>query len=108
MLVWLTLSRQVTILTIQFTKRSQEWVPVKPVIFLILFDEEGEPSTDFSIAANVVDFGIRAYVLEKKAKGAGYLKQIFPDINNTTDDFLYRATSRPGITGETTVKLSII
>ena len=104
MLVWLTLSRQVTILTIQFTKRSQEWAREAGNIFNPLFDEEGEPSTDFSIAANVVDFGIRAYVLEKKAKGAGYLKQIFPDINNTTDDFLYRATSRPGITGETTSK----
>ena len=34
--------------------------------------------TAFSIAANVVDFGIRAYVMKNNRHGTGYLKQIFP------------------------------
>ena len=41
--------------------------------------------TAFSIAANVVDFGIRAYVFKNNRHGTGYLKQIFPDKNSATD-----------------------
>ena len=71
-----------------------------------IFDKNGEPSTDFSVAANIVDFGIRAYVFNKKPKGTSYLKQVFPDLNSTTDSFAYRATSRPTFLNNTNKTLS--
>ena len=53
--------------------------------------------TAFSIAANVVDFGIRAYVFKNNRHGTGYLKQIFPDKNSATDtEYEFLASSHPG------------
>jgi prepilin-type N-terminal cleavage/methylation domain-containing protein len=46
-----------------------------------IFDDASGPSTDFSLAANVIDFGIRAYLIERNNEGTGFLKQIFPDVN---------------------------
>ena len=53
-------------------------------------------STDFSLASNIIDFGIRAYVIKEKQFGTGYLEQIFPDLNGTTTgSFEYKASSSP-------------
>ena len=53
-------------------------------------------STDFSLASNIIDFGIRAYVIKEKQFGTGYLEQIFPDLNGTTTgSFKYKASSSP-------------
>lgn len=49
-----------------------------------IFNSPDGPSTDFSLAANVVDFGIRAYILENDSSGTGTLLQIFPDVNAST------------------------
>lgn len=38
-------------------------------------------STSFSLASNIIDFGIRAYHLEKNSYGTGNLIQIFPPID---------------------------
>ena len=52
--------------------------------------------TAFSIAANVVDFGIRAYVMKNNRHGTGYLKQIFPDKDSTSDsNYEFLASSHP-------------
>lgn len=50
---------------------------INPVI------EEGGDylSTSFSLATNIIDFGIRAYHLEKNSFGTGNLVQIFPPID---------------------------
>jgi len=56
-------------------------------------------STDFSLASNILDFGIRAYLIEKNSFGTGNLKQIFPDVNASsgggTPPYEYLATSNP-------------
>jgi len=39
-------------------------------------------ATSFSLAANIIDFGLRAYVLERNSFGTGNLVQIFPPIEN--------------------------
>ena len=56
-------------------------------------------STDFSLASNIIDFGIRAYLLEQNSYGTGNLKQIFPDVNASTGGgappYEYFATSNP-------------
>ena len=39
---------------------------------------EGESPTGFSLANNVIDFGIRAYLIDRNSKGTGNLRQIFP------------------------------
>jgi type II secretory pathway pseudopilin PulG len=49
-----------------------------------IFTAGGELSTDFSLASNIIDFGIRAYLIDKNSYGTGHLKQIFPDVNETT------------------------
>lgn len=49
-----------------------------------IFDDMRGPSTDFSLAANVIDFGIRAYLIEQNSEGTGFLQQIFPDVNSSS------------------------
>ncbi|OUU23615.1 MAG: hypothetical protein CBC04_09675 [Verrucomicrobia bacterium TMED44] len=65
---------------------------VKNPIFL---DENGKLSTDFSLASNIVDFGIRVYIIRSRSQGTGHLQQIFPDLNATSDQYKYRATTNP-------------
>lgn len=47
----------------------------------ILPEGSDYPATSFSLAANIIDFGVRAYVLEKNSTGTGNLVQIFPSIH---------------------------
>ena len=49
-----------------------------------IFNDLDGPSTGFSLASNIIDFGIRAYLIDKNSYGTGHLKQIFPDVNETT------------------------
>ena len=58
-----------------------------------IYQNNGKESTDFSLASNIVDFGVRAYLIHNRSQGTGILQQIFPDLNETTDDFSYLATS---------------
>ena len=60
-----------------------------------VFQDNGRPSTDFSLAANVIDFGIKAYLIEPDTLGKRKLRQVFPDVNATSDTFEYLATSNP-------------
>ena len=53
----------------------------------------GESPTGFSLASNIIDFGIRAYIIDKNSKGTGFLKQIFPRLDLTNHDYEYFATS---------------
>lgn len=55
-------------------------------------------STSFSLAANVIDLGIRAYVLEKNSFGTGNLIQIFPAVesgNLLATEYLATSNSNP-------------
>ena len=63
----------------------------------IFTDEAGKPATDFSLAANVIDFGIRAYLIEPNSSGRKYLRQIFPDVNATSGSgrYEYLASANP-------------
>jgi hypothetical protein len=67
------------------------------VVNPIFTDEAGKPATDFSLAANIIDFGIRAYIIEPNSSGRKYLRQIFPDVNGTSGsgEYEYLATSNP-------------
>ncbi len=49
-----------------------------------IFDSPNGPSTDFSLSANIIDFGIRAFLIEKNSFATGNLFQIFPDTNAST------------------------
>jgi type II secretory pathway pseudopilin PulG len=64
-----------------------------------IMDGTDGASTDFSLASNILDFGIRAYLIEKNSFGTGNLKQIFPDVNASsgggTPPYEYLATSNP-------------
>ena len=42
-----------------------------------------------------MDFGIRAYLIRNRSQGTGILQQIFPDLNETNDNYFYLATSNP-------------
>ena len=53
----------------------------------------GDSPTGFSIANNVIDFGIRAYLIEKNSKGTGYLRQIFPRLDSKNHQYEYLASS---------------
>jgi prepilin-type N-terminal cleavage/methylation domain-containing protein len=46
-----------------------------------IFNDSDGKSTAFSLASNVIDFGIRAYFIQKNSAGEGSLVQIFPDVN---------------------------
>jgi len=59
----------------------------------IFQDQEGNPSTDFSLAANVIDFGIRAYVMERNREGTGFLKQIFPELTTSDRNYEFKAST---------------
>ena len=45
-----------------------------------IFKNNGKDSTDFSLASNIVDFGIRAYLIKRDLKVPDMLHQIFPMI----------------------------
>ena len=45
-----------------------------------LLAADGQSPTTFSMAANVIDFGIRAYTINESTDGTGYLDQIFPEV----------------------------
>jgi len=47
----------------------------------IVLDPDYSP-TSFSLAANIIDFGVRAYVLERNSFGTGKLIQVFPTFNS--------------------------
>lgn len=61
----------------------------------IFIREDGTKSTAFSLAGNIVDFGIRAYLIRNRAQGTGYLQQIFPDTNSSDNSYIYKATNHP-------------
>jgi type II secretory pathway pseudopilin PulG len=50
------------------------------IINPIIEDGTDYPATSFSLATNIIDFGIRAYRLEKNSFGTGNLVQLFPPI----------------------------
>ena len=50
------------------------------IINPIIEDGTDYPSTSFSLATNIIDFGIRAFHLEKNSFGTGNLVQLFPPI----------------------------
>ena len=64
------------------------------IINPIIPDGADYSPTSFSLASNIIDFGIRAYHLEKNSFGTGNLVQIFPSIdikdkgNLLEEDFL--------------------
>jgi prepilin-type N-terminal cleavage/methylation domain-containing protein len=70
----------------------------KNIITPIFYDSSG-PSTDFSLAANIIDFGIRAYMIDGNDEGTGHLRQIFPDVNDSssgsTSGYELLSTSNP-------------
>jgi len=47
------------------------------------FGESLADGTAFSLATNVIDFGIRAYTVERKSDGTGNFVQIFPKISSS-------------------------
>ena len=54
-----------------------------------LVNMDGYLPTTFSIAANVIDFGVRAYTIEERSDGSGFLNQIFPAVreSGSTDEY---------------------
>ena len=71
-----------------------------------IFQNNGQDSTDFSLASNIVDFGIRVFLIRNRSQGTGYLQQIFPDTDNTSDEFEYWATSNPNYQEDSRKKAS--
>ena len=71
-----------------------------------IFKNNDNDSTDFSLASNIVDFGIRAFLIRNRSQGTGHLQQIFPDMNNTSDQFEYWATSNPNYQADSDKKAS--
>lgn len=72
-----------------------------------IFNGDDGLSTDFSLASNIIDFGIRAYLINRNSYGTGQLRQIFPDVNASsgggnppyeyfaTSNTNYRASGKP-------------
>ena len=65
----------------------------------IITDNPEYSKASFSVASNIIDFGIRAYVLETNSYGTGNLVQIFPPIDPKNPNTLISndlfVTSRP-------------
>ena len=65
------------------------------IINPLLSDGAEYPTTAFSLATNVIDFGIRAYYLEKNSFGTGNLVQIFPIISDIPRNLLANVNLDP-------------
>ncbi len=63
---------------------ASDGIRVPKNIITPIFNDSIGPSTDFSLAANVIDFGIRAYFIDENDEGTGHLRQIFPDVNDSS------------------------
>ena len=63
---------------------APDGIRVPKNIITPIFNDSVGPSTDFSLAANVIDFGIRAYLIDENDEGTGHLRQIFPDVNDSS------------------------
>ena len=64
-------------------------------------DQSFADATIFSLASNIIDFGVRAFVSEKKSDGSGNFKQIFPIISsNSLQSFELRCVRNPTGTDE--------
>mgnify|MGYP001596088227 FL=1 len=53
-------------------------------------ETQGESPTSFSLASNIIDFGLRAYIYRKNSDGTSFLKQLFPitEKMNYEEEFL--------------------
>jgi len=56
---------------------------------------QNESPTSFSLASNIIDFGIRAYIYQKNSQGTGFLKQIFPRTETLNHDDELLASTHP-------------
>ena len=56
----------------------------------------GESPTSFSLASNIVDFGLRAYIYQKNSLGKRYLKQLFPMTENMNHEDEFIASTHSG------------
>ena len=63
---------------------APDGIRVPKNIITPIFNDSIGPSTDFSLAANVIDFGIRAYLIDENDEGTGHLRQIFPGVNDSS------------------------
>ena len=57
---------------------APDGIRVPKNIITPIFNDSIGPSTDFSLAANVIDFGIRAYLIDENDEGTGHLRTNFP------------------------------
>ncbi|MBT3635939.1 MAG: type II secretion system protein [Opitutae bacterium] len=78
---------------------AADGVRVPKNVITPIFNDSTGPSTDFSLAANIIDFGIRAYLIDENDEGTGHLRQIFPDVNDSSSgsgsDYELLSTSNP-------------
>jgi type II secretory pathway pseudopilin PulG len=56
---------------------------------------QNESPTSFSLASNIIDFGIRAYIYQKNSQGTGFLKQILPRTETLNHDDELLASTHP-------------
>ncbi|MBN38728.1 MAG: hypothetical protein CMI29_09725 [Opitutae bacterium] len=68
----------------EYGTAAADGVRVPKNIITPIFNDSIGASTDFSLAANIIDFGIRGYLIDENDEGTGYLRQIFPDVNKST------------------------
>ena len=74
-------------------------------IFNPIYEEPDADTTAFSLASNIIDFGIRLHTFQKNKNGETNLLQIFPDVNSSNGGgyapYEYYATSFPKYIEET-------
>ena len=68
----------------EYGTAAADGVRVPKNIITPIFADSMGASTDFSLAANVIDFGIRAYMINENNEGTGTLNQIFPNVDEST------------------------